>query len=141
MTPTVRAVLFGAFFGSIAVAATLALLVLVGVIPMAGYAASWTAVAGGGWVAAALLGGAVFVLIGTLWGLPFAWVPRPTIPKAWLWALVPTAWALVGWPLVLGNPLFAGGDPKGLVLTFLMNVGIWGTILGAYARRPTLAVR
>ncbi len=141
MTPTVRASLTGAFLGSLAVAATLALLVLLGVVPQTGYVASWKAIAGGGWGTAAVFGGALFLLIGTLWGLPFAWVPRPTIPKAWLWALVPTAWALVGWPLVLGNPPLAGGDPKGLVLTFLMNVGIWGTVLGAYARRPALAAR
>ncbi len=90
---------------------------------------------GGGWVLAAVLGGLTFVLIGALWGLPFALVPRPTVLKGMLYGFVP---ALFGWtvlPLVLGGAVFGGFALMALLIPFVMNVLIWGSILGWYAQR------
>ena len=140
MTPSIRAALTGALLGSLAVVAAFGLLLLVGQIPKAPFVAAWQTFFGGGWVLATVLGGALFVLIGTLWGLPFAWVPNPTVPKAMAYGLVPTAWALVAWPAINGQPIFAGGDPVGLLLTLLMNVVIWGSLLGWYTRRRAPAM-
>lgn len=138
MTPTVRAALTGAFWGSLAVVGAMLLLLLLGQIPKAPFTGQWQSFFGGGWVLASVLGGALFVLIGTLWGLPFAWVPRPTIPKAMLWAVVPTLWAVAAWPAINGQPAFAGGLP-GLLIPVVLNVVIWGSILGWYTRRHASA--
>ena len=140
MTPTVRAALTGAFLGSLAVVGAFLILLVIGQIPKAPFVGQWQTFFGGGWVLASVLGGALFVLIGTLWGLPFAWVPRPTIPKAMLYALVPTLWAIWAWPAINGQPVFAGGDPVGLLIPVVMNVVIWGSILGWYARRHARAL-
>ena len=135
MTPTFRSALTGAFYGSLAVVGAFGLLLLLGQIPAAPFVGQWQAFFGGGWQLATVLGGLAFVAIGTLWGAPFAWVPRPTILKGMLWGIVPTLWALVAWPAINGQPVLADGDPKGIVLPILMNVVIWGSILGWYTQR------
>lgn len=140
MSPTVRTALTGAFIGSLAVVAAFGLLLLIGQIPKAPFVAQWQEMMGGGWLLATLLGGAAFVAIGTLWGLPFAWVPNPTILKGMLYALLPTVWALVAWPAINGKPVFAGGDPVGILIPVVMNVVIWGSILGWYTSRRTATV-
>ncbi|WP_412063028.1 hypothetical protein [Rubrivirga sp. IMCC45206] len=130
MTPTLRSALIGAMYGSVAVVGAFGLMVVLGMIPKAPFTAQWQELAGGGWLLATVLGGLTFVAIGTLWGAPFAWVPRPTMGKAWLWAIVPTLWAVWAWPALTGKPTFAGGDPVGLLIPVVMNVVIWGSILG-----------
>ena len=139
MHPILRSTLLGAFLGSAAVAGAFGLLVLLGLIQKAPYVGEWQAVFGGGWVVATVLGAAAFLAIGTLWGVPFTLVPRPTVGAAMLYAALPTLWALAGWPSLRGRPTFAGGDPSAIMVTVIMNVGIWGGILGAYAHRYTTA--
>lgn len=137
MKPTPKTALTGAFIGSVAVAGALGLLVLLGQIPKAPFVAAWQGMVGGGWVAAAVLGGAAFIAIGTLWGLLMTFVPNPTIVKGLLVGIVPTIWALVVWPAIQGNPILADGAPKGILIPVVMNVVIWGSILGWYADRHT----
>jgi hypothetical protein len=96
--------------------------------------------AGGGWVTATIIGGALFIAIGTLWGLLMTLVPYPTIAKGLLVGIVPTIWALVVWPAIQGNPLLAGGDPKGILIPVVMNIVIWGSIVGWYTQRHTRAL-
>ncbi|WP_412067510.1 hypothetical protein [Rubrivirga sp. IMCC43871] len=139
MHPIFRSTLLGAFLGSVAVAGAFGLLVLAGLVDEAPFVGAWQSVFGGGWVVASVLGGAAFLAIGTLWGVPFTLVPRPTVGAAMLYAILPTLWALVGWPSLLGRPTFAGGDSAVVMLTVMMNVGVWGGILGAYAHRHTTA--
>ncbi len=139
MHPIFRSTLIGAFLGAVAVAGIFGLLVLVGLTSKAPFVGAWQEVFGGGWLTATVLGGAAFLAIGTLWGVPFTLVPRPTIASAMVYALLPTLWALAGWPSIRGRPMFAGGDSAAIMLTLMMNVGIWGTILGAYAHRHTTA--
>lgn len=139
MHPIFRSTLLGAFLGAVAVAGTFGLLVLGGLMAEAPFVGAWQSVFGGGWVVATVLGGAAFLAIGTLWGVPFTLVPHPTVGAAMLYAILPTLWALVGWPSLLGQRTFAGGDPAAVMLTVMMNVGVWGGILGAYAHRHTTA--
>ena len=139
MTASPKTCFVGALYGSVAVALALALLVLIGQMPKAPYVGNWQSLVGGDWVAGAVLGGLAFVLIGALWGLPFALVPRPTVLKGMVYGLVP---ALFGWtvlPLVMGGELFGGFALMGLLVPFVMNVLIWGSILGWYARRHAAA--
>ena len=140
MSASPRVALTGAFLGSLAVVGVFGLLLLIGQIPKAPFVAQWQDFFGGGWVAATLLGGAAFVIIGTLWGLPFAWVSDPTIPKAMAYAVLPTLWALGAWPALNGQPVFAGGDPVGILVPVGMNVVIWGSLLGWYTRQHTAPV-
>ena len=137
MTASLRTSFVGALYGSVAVALSLALLVLVGAIPKAPYVGNWQDLIGGGWVAGAALGGAVFVLIGALWGLPFSLVPDPTVLKGMLYGFVP---ALFGWtvlPLTMGGEVFGGFALPALLIPFVMNVLVWGSLLGWYADRYT----
>ncbi len=139
MHPIFRSTVLGALIGSAAVAGTFGLLVLVGLMPEAPFVGAWRGLFGGGWIVATVLGGAAFLGIGTLWGVPFTLVPRPTVGAAMLYAILPTLWALVGWPSLRGQPTFAGGDSAAVMVTVMMNVGVWGGILGAYAYRHTTA--
>ena len=139
MHPIFRSTLLGAFLGSAAVAGAFGLLVLIGLVHKAPYVSEWQGVFGGNWVVATVLGGAAFLAIGTVWGIPFTLVPRPTVGAAMLYAILPTLWALAGWPSLRDRPLFAGGDPAAIMVTVIMNVGIWGGILGAYSHRYTTA--
>ena len=137
MTASLKTCFVGALYGSVAVALSLALLVLLGQMPKAPYVGNWQGLVGGGWVPAAVLGGLAFVGIGALWGLPFALVPRPTVLKGMLYGFVP---ALFGWtalPLVMGGELFGGFALPALLVPLVMNVLIWGSILGGYAQRHT----
>lgn len=141
MTASPRTSFVGALYGSIAVALSLAALTLAGVFPKAPYVDNWQTIVGGGWVAGAILGGAAFVLIGALWGLPFSLVPNPTIGKGMLYGFVPT---LFGWavlPLVMGGAVFGGFALPALLIPIVMNVVIWGSILGWYASRHTVGYR
>ena len=142
MHPILRSTLLGAFLGSVAVAGAYGLLVAAGLVPEAPFVDAWQRVFGGGWVPAAVLGTAAFLAIGTLWGVPFTLVPDPSVPAAMAYAALPTMWALVGWPALIGRPTFAGGDPSDIMMTVLMTVGVWGGVLGGYAqRRTTIAGR
>lgn len=141
MKPTLQTVFVGALIGAVAVALALALLVLIGQMPAAPYVGNWQNIVGigDGWLTAAILGGVAFILIGALWGLPFSLVSNPTIGKGMLYGLVP---ALFGWvvlPLAMGGEAFGGFALKALLIPFVMNVLIWGSILGWYARRHTPA--
>ncbi|MGB3543214.1 hypothetical protein [Rubrivirga sp.] len=139
MHPIIRSTLLGAFLGSLAVAGVFGLLVLTGLMSKAPFVGAWQELFGGGWVTATVFGGLAFLAIGTAWGAPFTLVPRPTILAAMIYALLPTLWALAGWPSLRGRPTFAGGDSAAIMTTLMINVGIWGTILGAYAHRHTTA--
>ena len=127
----------GGLWGSLAVAGAIALLVLAGVAPKAMYTAAYQSVLGGGWVAATLIGGVLFLLFGALWGVPFALlVPNPTVLKGILFGLLPTLWAWTFVPAVLtGGPLFGDFTPLGLLLPIIMNCLIWGSIVGWYCAR------
>jgi hypothetical protein len=136
-----RTAFIGGLIGSVAVAAALGLLVLLGQIPKTPFVASWQSVAGGGWLAATIIGGILFLLIGALWAVPFpAIFSRPTVLKGILWGLVPTLWALTFVPAaLLGKPMFAGGAPKGIIVPIVMNCLIWGSIVGWWGRRRLAA--
>ena len=127
----------GGLWGSLAVAGAIGLLVLVGVVPKAPFTASYQSVLGGGWVAATVIGGVLFVLIGALWAVPFALlVPNPTVLKGVLFGLLPTLWAWTFVPAVLTDgPLFGGFTAMGLLIPIVMNCLIWGSIVGWYCAR------
>lgn len=139
MHPILRATLRGAFWGSVAVAGVFGLLVLVGLMREAPFVGAWKDLFGGDWITATALGGLSFLAIGTLWGIPYTLVPRPSIISAMVYALLPTLWALAGWPSIQGRPMFGGGDSTVIMGALMMNVGVWGSILGAYAHRHTTA--
>jgi hypothetical protein len=127
----------GGLIASVPVLLTLALLALLGTIPEAPYVGAYQATLGGGWVVAAIIGGLLFLLSGAIWGVLFAvLVPNPTVLKGFLFGLLPTIWALTFIPAVLtGGPLFAGGSFMGLLIPFVMNCVIWGTIVGWYCAK------
>lgn len=123
--------------GSLAVAGALGLLVLAGTIPKAPFVAAYQSTFGGGWILATIAGGLLFVLFGALWAVPFALlVPNPTVLKGMAYGLLPTLWAWTFVPAVLtGGALFGGLTAKGLLIPVVMNVLIWGSIVGWYGRR------
>ena len=86
-------------------------------------------------VVAGLAGGALFVLSGALWGVPFAALVRaPTIWKGIAFGLVPALWLwLVVAPAMLGKPAFFGFALPKLILPFVFNCLVWGTTVGWYA--------
>jgi hypothetical protein len=136
-----RTAFVGGLIGSLAVAGALGLLVLFGPPPKAMFVAAYQQTLGGGWVAATIIGGVLFLLFGALWAVPFpALFSRPTIGKGILWGIVPTLWALTFVPAVLlGKPMFAGGNPVGIIIPIVMNGLIWGSIVGWYCRRHAAA--
>jgi len=93
-------------------------------------------------VVAELVGGVLFVLSGAAWGALFtALVDRPTLVKGMLFGLVPALWLwLVVAPVMLGQPVFFGFQVPQLVMPFIFNVIVWGSITGWYsAERLPLA--
>ena len=132
-----RTAFVGGLIGSVAVAAAVGLLVLIGQVPKASFVASWQSVAGGGWQTATVMGGLLFILIGALWAVPFpALFSRPTTEKGMFWGIVPTLWAWTFVPVVMLNkPAFANGSLPGIIIPMVMNCLIWGSIVGWYVRR------
>jgi hypothetical protein len=86
-------------------------------------------------IVAGIAGGALFVLSGALWGVPFgALVRSPTIWKGIAFGLVPALWLwIVVAPMMLGKPAFFGFAPPKLLLPFVFNCLVWGTTVGWYA--------
>jgi hypothetical protein len=135
MTASLKTCFLGALYGSVAVALSLALLALIGQIPKAPYVGNWQSLIGGGWMAGAVLGGLAFILIGALWGLPFSLVKNPTVLKGMLYGFVPSLFGWIVLPVILGGEMFGGFALPALLIPFVMNVLIWGSILGWYAQR------
>ena len=134
--PSLRDVAVGALLGSLAVLGTLSLLVLIGIVPVAPWVAMWqTFIGGEDWVVPAVAGGALFVLAGVLWGLPFGLVREPSVFKGVVYGVLPTLWAWTGMPLLMGQAPLGGLEPIPLVLPVVMNCFIWGSILGWYTHR------
>lgn len=134
--PTLRDAAIGAFLGSLAVTGTLALLVVVGLIPAAPWVSFWQAIwPTEDWVVPGFVGVLGFVAIGTLWGVPFALVEDPSPFKGFVYGVLPTLWALTGVPLLTGDAPLANLNPVGLAIPIVMNCLIWGTLLGWYAQR------
>lgn len=125
----------GSLLGSLAVVSTSGVLILFGQVSEPLFVAQWQLLFGGGWLKAAVFGGAAFVLIGKLWSFPFAAIPDPTVLKGMAYGVLPAFWELVPWPFLLGEPMMAGGSPKGIVIAVVMSVVIWGGLLGWYAGR------
>jgi len=95
-------------------------------------------------VVAELVGGVLFVLSGAAWGTLFtALIKQPTLVKGMVFGLVPALWLwLVVAPVMLGQPAFFGFQVPKLVLPFLFNVIVWGSVTGWYsaARVPQAPV-
>lgn len=95
-------------------------------------------------VVAELVGGVLFVLSGAAWGALFtALIKQPTLVKGMVFGLVPALWLwLVVAPVMLGQPAFFGFQVPKLVLPFLFNVIVWGSVTGWYsaARVPQAPV-
>ncbi len=127
--------------GGLAVVAAIALIVFLGVIPKAPYAAAWQAMFGGGWLGASILGGLLFVVGGGIWGALFALLlPDPTVLKGILFGLLPTLWqgAFVV-PVIMGEPAFHGFALLPNALGIVANCLIWGSIAGWYCARHLTA--
>ncbi|PSQ82050.1 MAG: hypothetical protein BRD46_00525 [Bacteroidetes bacterium QS_8_68_15] len=137
MQSRLRTGFVGGLFGSLAVAGTLGLLVLFGPPSKAMFVAAYQQTLGGGWIAATLIGGALFLLFGALWAVPYAaLVARSSVLKGILFGSVPTLWTWTFVPAVLtGGPMFGGGAPAGIIIPIVMNCLIWGSIVGWYVRR------
>jgi hypothetical protein len=86
-------------------------------------------------VVAELVGGVLFVLSGAVWGMLFtSLVKQPTLARGMLFGLAPALWLwLVVAPLMLGQPAFFGFQVPNLVMPFLFNVVVWGSITGWYS--------
>lgn len=138
---SIRTVSTGSLLGSLVVVSTSGALVLLGQVQEPLFVAHWQLLFGGGWLAAAVFGGAAFVLIGKLWCFPFAAVPNPTVLKGMAYGVLPAFWELVPWPIVLGEPILAGGSLKGVVIAVVLSVVIWGGLLGWYAGRQPAPAR
>lgn len=134
MQSRLRSGFVGGALGSVLIVAImLVMLVLGGVTPM--FVATFNATFGpAGPVVAGLAGGALFVLSGALWGVPFAaLVRRPSIGKGIAFGLVPALWLwLVVAPGMLGKPVFFGFAPPKLIMPFVFNCLVWGTTVGWY---------
>lgn len=136
MSATLRDAAIGAFLGSLAVVGAFGLLVLFGLVPEAPWVTMWLHLFGGtGWVLPTVLGGLAFLVLGTLWGLPFAFVNEPSSFKGIVYGIVPTIWAWSGVPLILGTAPMGGLKPLGLAIPIVMNCLIWGSILGWWCHR------
>lgn len=132
-----RTAFVGGLIGAVAVFAALALLVLIGLIPKAPFVGAYNSTFGAsGWIAGTVIGGALFILIGALWAVPFpALFSDPTVGKGILWGIVPTLWNWTFVPAVLtGGALFGGGTAPGLIIPIILNCLIWGSIVGWYCR-------
>lgn len=125
----------GGALGSVFIAAImLAMFVVAGTPPM--FMATFNATLGpASPIVAGLAGGALFVLSGALWGVPFAALVRtPTIGKGIAFGLVPALWLwVVVAPVMLGKPVFFGFALPKLILPFVFNCLVWGTTVGWYA--------
>lgn len=86
-------------------------------------------------VVAELIGGVLFVLSGAVWGMLFtALIEQPTLAQGMLFGLAPALWLwLVVAPLMLGQPVFFGFQVPNLVMPFIFNVIVWGSITGWYS--------
>ena len=86
---------------------------------------------------ASLIGGALFVLSGGLWGVLFvASISPSTVMKGILFGIAPAFWLfLVVAPLVLGQPIFFGFAAPRIILPLLFNCLVWGGMVGWYVRR------
>ncbi|MEF8816423.1 MAG: hypothetical protein V5A20_13340 [Salinibacter sp.] len=134
MQSRLRSGFVGGALGSIFITAImLAMFAIGGVTPM--FMSTFTATFGpSSSIVAGLAGGALFVLSGALWGVPFAALVRaPTIWKGIAFGLVPALWLwLVVAPGMLGKPVFFGFAPPKLILPFVFNCLVWGTTVGGY---------
>lgn len=128
----------GGALGSVFITAImLVMLAIGGVTPM--FIATFNATFGpSSSVLAGLGGGALFVLSGALWGVPFAALVRaPTIWKGIAFGLVPALWLwLFVAPVMLGKPVFFGFAPPKLIMPFVFNCLVWGTTVGWYTPEP-----
>jgi len=86
-------------------------------------------------VVAELVGGVLFVLSGAAWGALFAaLISQPTLVKGMLFGFVPALWLwLVVAPVMLGQSAFFGFQIPKLVMPFIFNVIVWGSITGWYS--------
>lgn len=136
MKPSLRDTALGALIGSLAVVGSFGLLVPIGVVKVAPWVAMWQTFLGGeDWVVPAIVGGLLFIAIGVLWGLPFAFVDEPSTFKGVVYGVLPTLWAWTGMPLLMDRPPLGGLDPIGVTLPIVMNCVIWGSILGWWCQR------
>ena len=94
---------------------------------------------------ATIVGLLLFLGAGAIWGAIYAAVvPKINWISGLIFGLVP--WLVVMFAVLpmLGKPVFAGGDLKGILAPLVLNC-IWGAIVGALAPkfeapRPTVAV-
>lgn len=86
-------------------------------------------------VVAEFVGGVLFVLSGVVWGALFtALVKQPTLAKGMLFGFIPALWLwLVVAPFMLGQPAFFGFQGPKLVMPFIFNVIVWGSVTGWYS--------
>lgn len=84
---------------------------------------------------AELVGGVLFVLSGAAWGALFtALIKQPTLVKGMLFGLVPALWLwIIVAPVMLGQPAFFGFQIPKLVMPFIFNVIVWGSVTGWYS--------
>jgi len=89
--------------------------------------------------AATVVGALLFVLSGAIWGAIYAaLVPRINWKTGLLFSLVPWLFVMFVMLPLLGKPVFAGGDAKGILMPLMLNA-IWGVVTGALT--PSLATR
>lgn len=141
MKASIKTGFVGGLIGGAAVVLTVSLLVFVGVIPKAPFVPAWQSMFGGGWVAAAVLGGLLFVVGGGIWGALFALlVPNPTVLKGVLFGILPTLFSgLFVTPVVIGGPVFNDFALLPNLIGLTMNCLIWGSLTGWYCARHIAA--
>ena len=81
------------------------------------------------------VGVVLFCLAGAAWGALYGLLMLRITPLSGvLFGLAPTLFALIVMLPLLGKPMFAGGDPKGIVIPLVLN-SIWGALVGALTPR------
>lgn len=82
----------------------------------------------------------LFILSGGVWGVLYALlIKNPTVLNGFLFGLLPTLWLWIAVNAFLHKPLFNGFTLKGILMPLVFNMVIWGSFVGWYMSRRTVA--